>query len=85
MEPLQPLLPSPCEEEEGPLDEGESLTQFLLIFITKRMEKGVILSQGYGKKSNNFHQEYIIKLLHVVLGNDHYLKKLCISLMQDTL
>lgn len=50
MEPLQPLLPSPCEEEEGPLDEGESLTQFLLVFITKRMEKGVILSQGYGKK-----------------------------------
>lgn len=29
MEPLQPLLPSPCEEEEVPLDEGESLAQFL--------------------------------------------------------
>lgn len=50
MEPLQPLLPSPCEEEEDPLDEGESLTQFLPMFITKHMEKGAILAQGYGKK-----------------------------------
>uniref|UniRef100_A0A8C5XA21 FERM domain containing 3 n=1 Tax=Malurus cyaneus samueli TaxID=2593467 RepID=A0A8C5XA21_9PASS len=39
MEPLQPLLPSPCEEEEVPLDEGESLTQFLPIFVTKHIEK----------------------------------------------
>lgn len=50
MEPLQPLLPSPCEEEEVPSDEGESPTQFLLIFITKHMGKDVILTQGYGKK-----------------------------------
>lgn len=50
MEPLQPLLPSPCEEEEVPLDEGESLTQFLSILITKYMEEGVILIEGYRRK-----------------------------------
>lgn len=57
MEPLQPLLPSPCEEEEVPLDEGKSLNscQTLPIFIIKHMEKMCVTDAGIWEKSSNFH------------------------------
>jgi len=58
MEPLQPLLPSPCEEEEVPLDEGESLTRFLpntANIYYKIHGKRCVTDSGRWKKSNNFH------------------------------